>query len=78
MAYSVELKKQALNLVKAGVSITDICKDLKIKNRATRNNFVQHTLYEVIRFGFDMVYYFIYFFSDSLAATFEIVFNTCA
>ncbi len=35
MAYSVELKKQALNLVKAGVSITDICKDLKIKNRAT-------------------------------------------
>lgn len=35
MAYSPELKTQALNLVKAGVSITDICKDLKIKNRAT-------------------------------------------
>jgi len=35
MAYTQELKKEALNLVKAGVSITDICKDLKIKNRAT-------------------------------------------
>lgn len=35
MAYTPEVKKQALNLVKAGISITDICKDLKIKNRAT-------------------------------------------
>ena len=35
MAYSDELKKEALNLVKAGVTITDVCRDLKIKNRAT-------------------------------------------
>lgn len=35
MAYSNETKKEALNLVKAGVSITDICKQLEIKNRAT-------------------------------------------
>lgn len=38
MAYSLEIKKEALNLVKAGVSDKDICEQLGIKNRGTLHN----------------------------------------
>lgn len=41
MGYSNEIKEKALNLVKAGVPITDICKELNIKNRGTVHNWVK-------------------------------------
>jgi len=40
MAYSPEEKQKALNLIKAGVAITDVAKELKI-NRGTLNNWIK-------------------------------------
>lgn len=39
MAYNEEIKIKALNLIKAGVAITDVAKDLNI-NRGTLNNWI--------------------------------------
>jgi len=41
MAYTPQIKKEALNLVKAGVPIIDICKQLNIKNRGTLHNWIK-------------------------------------
>ena len=39
MAYSKEIKEKALNLIKAGVTVTDVSRDLDI-SRATLNNWI--------------------------------------
>ena len=41
MAYNEDIKKEALNLIKAGVPITDVCKQLGIKNRATLYGWIE-------------------------------------
>lgn len=43
MAYNEDIKKEALNLIKAGVPITDVCKQLGIKNRATLYGWIEKT-----------------------------------
>ena len=39
MAYSLDMKEKALNLIKAGVPVTDVAKEFKV-NRGTLNNWV--------------------------------------